>query len=178
MAILPCLRYSTIPAIWNKGGFLCSYLPNGIKPVSHKFTGLNFLSQLGMFPIAFLIFERCNVKREEQAAWFQFRGFSLPLVFASSLIVARSNPILRDYIGHYRLATTTSGVGLKLIEDISCLQECSEFWEENELIILKCLAGREDLAWMNQEQAIAINWIFMKEREGEAELRGRFRSKL
>lgn len=70
--------------------------------------------------------------------------------------------MLKDCIGHYRLATTTSRIGLKLKEYISCLQECSEFLEENGLIILKCLAGREDLAWMNQEQAIAINWIFVK----------------
>lgn len=70
--------------------------------------------------------------------------------------------MLRDYIKDYGLATTTSPIGLKLKEKISCLQEYSEFWAENELIILKSLAGREDLAWMYQEQAISINWIFVK----------------
>lgn len=162
MAILRCLRYSTIPAIWNKGGFLRPYPTNGIKPVSHKFTGLNPLSQLGMFPIAFLIFVRCNVKREEQTTYISTSWLLTPLGFRLIPNFACFNPILRDSVEHYRVATTTSPIGLKLTEDISCLQKSSEFWEENGLIILKCLAGREDLTWMNQEQAIAINWIFVK----------------
>ena len=89
--------------------------------------------------------------------------------FPSTPIAFRFIPHCDDFqssaegpMEHYRLAITTSRVGLKFIEDISCLQECSEFWEESELIILKCLAGREDLAWMNQEQAIPINRILVK----------------
>jgi hypothetical protein len=35
-------------------------------------------------------------------------------------------------------------------------------WQVSELIILKRLTCREDLAWMNQEQAIAINRILVK----------------
>lgn len=70
--------------------------------------------------------------------------------------------MLRVYIDNYRRATTTTRMSEELEEDISCLQECPELWQESELIILKCLTGCEDLAWMNQEQAIAINRILVK----------------
>lgn len=162
MAILPCLRYSTIPAIWNKGGFLRPYLSNGIKPVSHKFTGLNPLSQLGMFPIAFLIFVRCKIKREEQTTWISTSLLLNTLGFRLITHCYDFQSSAEGLNGALSTGNNQSRVGLKLRENISCLQECSEFWEENGLIILKCLAGREDLAWMNQEQAIAINWIFVK----------------
>lgn len=70
--------------------------------------------------------------------------------------------MLKVYFDLYGSATNTSGMGVESGEGFACRQECPEVWQVSELIVLKCLAGREDLPWMNQEQAIAINWIFVK----------------
>lgn len=80
MAILPYLRYSTIPAIWNKVGFLPSYLPHGITPVSLWFTGVN-PPAIGDVPVAVLIVLRWNIKQEEQTTWFSISLLLTPFAF-------------------------------------------------------------------------------------------------
>lgn len=70
--------------------------------------------------------------------------------------------MLRIYFELYRPATITSAMGEKSGDDFACEQKRPELRQVSELIVLKCLTGCEDLAWMNQEQAIAINRILVK----------------
>lgn len=70
--------------------------------------------------------------------------------------------MLRVYFELYRPAIMTTGLREESGEDFACRQECPELRQASELIVLKCLTGCEDLAWMNQEQAIPINRILVK----------------
>jgi hypothetical protein len=49
-----------------------------------------------------------------------------------------------------------------LKESIPWPQQWPEESQEGELIILKCLASGEHFSRMDQEQAVAINWILVK----------------
>lgn len=119
MAILPYLRYSTIPAIWNKVGFLPSYLPNGITPVSPKLKGVNPLLQWEMSPIGFFIFVRWNIKQEKQTTWFSIPLLLTPFAFRLITHCTRSKTMLRVYFELYRPAIMITGLREESGEDFA-----------------------------------------------------------
>ena len=59
--------------------------------------------------------------------------------------------MLRVYFELYRPAAITISMGVESGQDFAYRQVCPEVWQVSELIVLKCLPGCEDLAWMNQE---------------------------
>lgn len=76
-----------------------------------------------------------------------------------------SKALLKVDIDGYRRATITMPSSLEWEEGISWLQEWPGLSEECALIIFKGLTGGEHFSRMDQKQAIAINRIFVKQRE-------------